>query len=242
MSKSKRKTVSKAVQTSEIPTESNMQNLGYPKRYTGGNGKTGNNSLTIEKYNEIWTIYQRDQSIAAVARASCVSYHTARRYIQVGDIKRGLIPLAKRLCDIQAETVEVERSTMADEVARSLAITDKLGKYIESQLGFELARLAFDDAGNVIGQYVRDRRGNFRKDPNGELMVVPITKITNDPIAAFNTLERLRLRLMGEPDVRVAEDEYTGYTEEELRVLIKTGQKPTRLAGRAIHSKAASQD
>lgn len=240
MSKKDSKGISKGVQVPEKTEPSNLQNSGKKKRYTGGNGKTGNNSLSVEKYNQIWTEFQRDQSIAAVARASRVSYHTARRYIQRGDPKRGLVALRDRFKEIQEETVAVERVTMATVVQNGLTLADKMQKYIEAQLGYELNRLAFDAEGNLVGQYVFGDNGKPECDGNGNPKIVPLTKLVNDPVQAFNTIERLRLRLLGEPDVLAAEDEYADYTEAEIRDLITTGKKPTRLAGRVITSKAAT--
>ena len=221
---------------------SNKQKCATDKTYTGGNGKTGPNTLSIERYNELWVAFQSDQSMRAVARVTRVSYQTVRKYVQDGDPKRGLLPLRERLKGVQAEVQVVERISMADEIHTGLAITDKLIKYIEAQLGFELDRLAFADDGSVVGQYVYDDAGKRQCDPNGIPKVVPISKLTNDPIGAFNSIQRLRLHLLGEPDLVTTEDEYTRFTEEELRMLIQTGRKPVRLAGRAIHSKAATKD
>lgn len=240
MSKTEQKGVANNVQTSDKSRENKMQTCTKEKRYTGGNGKTGTNTLSIERYNKIWTEYQRDQSIAAVARASRVSYQTARRYIQRGDPKRGLPALQDRLKEIQAEAVDLEKQTIASEIQNGLALTDKLTRYIEAQIGYELGRLAMNDAGEIIGQYVYGRDGKPKRDGNGNPMIAPLTKLTNDPIAAFNTIQRLRLTMLGEPEVARQEDEYAAMTESEIRDLIKTGRKPARLAGRVLHSKAAS--
>lgn len=56
-----------------------------------------NPPISIEKIEAMFEAYTEKQSIAHVSKAAGVSYPTAKRYIEQGDAKRGIEPLAFRL-------------------------------------------------------------------------------------------------------------------------------------------------
>ena len=79
-------------------------------------------SISIEIYHEMWEAYCIEQTVDYVAKKVGVEYKTARKYIEKGDSKRGLDPIAKRFAKTMRQAQRKEEYDLAQANRQSLQV------------------------------------------------------------------------------------------------------------------------
>ena len=172
--------------------------------------------ITVEKYRELERAYAKKQSANVVAKACNVHYRTAKKYIDKGDPRRGLPPIALTFARAQKKATEKVMRTWADAQAESI----ELIRAQKALLTKALNRLARDSSARE--EFLR----HAMKDPKN--FADTLSKVIRDE--AF---------LFGEPDSRQALDATVHRTADFRQRIIAELRRQPELVEHACMLEAA---
>lgn len=166
--------------------------------------KANNNSISIEKYNEMVDAFFEVQTVNHVSKVCGVHFQTAKRYIDKGDPTRGLTAIRLRFeAALQTYQKKQDRSWVE---ARDESIR------LVQRTKLEIAKILKDIDSTKVK--ITDIQG---------------LKTLGDTV---DKLTRLEAFCFGEADSRSemkVEDKFEGWSVEEKMEFIKTGKRPDRL-------------
>lgn len=169
--------------------------------------------ITVEKYNEMTEAFFKEQAVEFVARSSRVKWHTARKYIEKGDPKRGLRPIRERFIESQKAVQKKHDRTWQDAKLESLEMV----RAQKALLTKALNRLASNQAEQ--DSYITQAN----KDP--KTLSDTISKVVRDESFLFGEADS-RVDVLQGIQAKVEE-----WSPEELDEFISTGKRPDRLVG-----------
>lgn len=188
-------------------------------------GRAVSEGITIQKYNELAAAYWTNQSANYVAKTCNVTHATAKKYIEVGDLARGLRSLKSRYDATLQKVQRKEDETWASAMQRFRGPLGVLkGAFIR------WAKLIMDNAGARLAD---------PNDPNSVslpgTMDRMVAYLDADPARAINimhTLMKIDSFTLGGPDQRseVVDNPYQDWSWEEKMEFLKTGRRPDRLS------------
>lgn len=220
-----------------MPAKSKKKTIRRPKKRVRGKWRTGQ-ALPKEKYEEVWGLFSKGKSRAAISRATGVSEPTVARCIDQGYPKRGLEPLKERLHRVRRQAMDI-----ADRQATHTRA--KIYRQAQIQLANAMSisilmTSALDNYRGKVTERSPDGSVEFErkaKDPKGHPMVMAwdptlVAKHLKNFSRATGAVAQWREILEGMAPWGVGDDdkEFAGWTTEELEYFAETGELPDRLA------------
>lgn len=131
-----------------------LKNLSAPRRKKEGRGHR--NKIPVEKVNELFAYLSDDMSLKRAAEKCDITFSTAKRYYDRGDVSRGITPLKQRLSVFQENIQKKMSITLQEHRTKRLELVQKL--LVEAENNIFKFQKFYDKEGNEIDVY--DQEGN----------------------------------------------------------------------------------